>query len=134
MEVAVCVRFCVWPRNVAQVETSVLVRCRGGFANHLTTTFLVPRGVLSRGDAEEVVNNIVYLLCDPLERTHDAQRRLDRRKVRATILCCFELGVAFHRRSPFFKTARPLKNLSTAHGIFCESHFNHIACFSAIFL
>jgi hypothetical protein len=102
------------------------VRCRGGFASSLKTTFLIACGVLRRGDAAELVNNIRYLLCDPLERTHDAQPRLDRRNLRATLLSCFELGVTFHRRSPFFKTAKTLKNLCTAHGSLSESHFNHI--------
>jgi hypothetical protein len=37
MEVAARVGFCVWPRNVAQAETSAQVRCRGGFAGNLTT-------------------------------------------------------------------------------------------------
>ena len=69
----------VWPRNVARVEPSALVRCRGGFANPLTTTFLVACGVLSRVDAAELVNNIPYLLSDPLAQTHDARHRLDRR-------------------------------------------------------
>jgi hypothetical protein len=83
------------------------------------TTFLVACGVLRRGDAAEIVNNnIHYLQCDA---------------VRATILSSFERGVAVHRCSPFFKTAQPFKNLSTAHGILSESHFNHIVCFSAIF-
>jgi hypothetical protein len=72
-------------------------------------------------------------LCDPLERTHDAQHRLDQRKLWATFLSSFELRVAFHRRSPFFKSAKPFKNLSAAVGILSESHFNHILCFSAGF-
>jgi hypothetical protein len=54
---------------------------------------------------------IPYLLCDPLERTHDAQHRLERGEEWATLLSCFELGVAFRRRSPLFKTAKPLKKL-----------------------
>jgi hypothetical protein len=51
MEVAARVGFCVWLRNVAQVETSRMVRFRGGFANSLTTTFFVACGVLRRKDA-----------------------------------------------------------------------------------
>ena len=81
MEVASHVGFRVWPRNVAQVEKSVPVRCRGGFANPLTTTFLVTCGMLFRGDVAELVNNIPYLFCDPLERAHDAQHRLERRNL-----------------------------------------------------
>ena len=81
MQVAAGVGFRVWPRNVARVETSALVRCRGGLANTLKTTFLVACDVLRRGDVAELVNNIPYLQCDPLERTHDAQQRLDRRKL-----------------------------------------------------
>jgi hypothetical protein len=66
-------------KTVAQVQTSALVCC-GGFANSLTT-FLVACDVLYHGDARELVNNSPYLLCDPLERTHDAQHRLDQRKL-----------------------------------------------------
>ena len=43
----------------------------------------------------------------------------------------FGIGVLFHRSSLFFKTAKPFKNLSTAHGILSEGHFNHIRCFSS---
>ena len=50
MQVAARVQFRVWLRNVAQVQPSALVRCRGGFANNLTTTVLVACGVLRRGD------------------------------------------------------------------------------------
>ena len=75
------VGFRVWPRNVAQVETSALVSCHAVFANSLTTAFLVVCGVLSRGDAAKLVNNIHYLLCDPLQRNDDAQQRLDGRKL-----------------------------------------------------
>jgi hypothetical protein len=96
MEVAAHVGFRVWPRNVAQVEKSALVRCRGGFANPLTTTFLVACDEFRRGDVAKLVNNFPHLMFDPLERTHDGQRRLDRRKLRATLLSCFELEVAFH--------------------------------------
>ena len=39
MEVAGRVGFRVWLRNVAHVETSALVRCRGGFANTLDDHF-----------------------------------------------------------------------------------------------
>ena len=126
MEIALRLGFCVWPRNVAQVELSALVRCRVGFANSLTATFLVACGVLRRGDASELVNNIPYLLCDPLQRTHDAQHRLDLRKLRPTLLSCFELGVAFHRRSPFFTTTKPFKNLRTCHGILSKSHTSYV--------
>jgi hypothetical protein len=65
MEIAACVGL-----RVAQFEPSALVRCHGGFANTLTSTFLVACGVLSRGDAAELVNNISYLFCEPMERTH----------------------------------------------------------------
>ena len=100
-------------------------KCAGAFAaSWRQTTFLLARGVLRRGDASEIVNNnIHYLQCDALER----------RQLRATILSSFELGVDFNRCSPFFKTAQPFKNLSTAHGILSEIHFNHIVCFCAIF-
>jgi hypothetical protein len=67
MEVAACVRFHVWPRNVAQVKTNMLVHCCGVFANFLMTTFLVDCGVMHHGDAAELVNNIPYLLYDALE-------------------------------------------------------------------
>jgi hypothetical protein len=67
MEVDACVGFCVWLGNVAQVETSMLVHCHGGFANSLMTTFLVTYGALCHEDATELVNNSPYLLCDPLE-------------------------------------------------------------------
>ena len=62
----------MWPRNVAQVEPSSLVRCRGGFPNTLTTTFLAACGVLRHGGAAELVNNIPCLLCDPLERIRES--------------------------------------------------------------
>jgi hypothetical protein len=45
----------------------------------------------------------------------------------------FELGVAYHRRLPFFKTAKPLKTLSAAHGILCESHFKSYRMFQCKF-
>jgi hypothetical protein len=67
VEVAARLGFRVWLRNVAQFEPSALVRCRGGFANPMTTTFLVACGVLSRGDVAKLVNNISYFLCDRLE-------------------------------------------------------------------
>ena len=69
MEVAGLVGFRVWLRNFAQVEMSALVRCRGGFVSPLTTAFLVACGLLRQGDAAELVNNVPYLSCDPLERT-----------------------------------------------------------------
>jgi hypothetical protein len=70
------------------------------FSNSLTATFLVAWGVLSR---RELVKYISNLMCDPLERTHDAQHRLERRKLWATILTCFEIGVAFNDISPYLK-------------------------------
>jgi hypothetical protein len=76
-EVAARVGFRVWPRNVVQFETSAPVCCRGGFAKTLTTIFVVACTVMRRGDVAELVNNIPYLMFDPLQRTHDAQRRLD---------------------------------------------------------
>jgi hypothetical protein len=48
-------------------------------------------------------------------------------------LSSFELYVTFHSCSPFFKTAKPFKKLSTAHGTLFTSHFNHILCFRASF-
>jgi hypothetical protein len=81
MEVALRVGFRVWLRNMAQAETSALVRCRAGFASTLTITFFVFCGVLRLGDTAELANNIPYLLRDPLERTDDVQHRLDRRKL-----------------------------------------------------
>jgi hypothetical protein len=68
-------------RNVARVEPSALLGCHTGFAKPLKTNFLVICDVLLRGDAAELLNNIPSYLCDPLERTHDAQHRLDRRKL-----------------------------------------------------
>jgi hypothetical protein len=73
MEVAMLVRFCVYLRNVVQAETGVLACCLGGFANSLMTSFLVTFGMLHHGDTTELVNNIHYLLFDPLDQTHDAQ-------------------------------------------------------------
>ena len=66
MVVSLRVGFRVWLRNVTQVETSALVRCRGAIASSLTTTFLVACDVLRHGDAAELINNIPYLLFDPL--------------------------------------------------------------------
>ena len=106
VEVAARMGFRVWLRNVAQVEPSALVRCRGGLANTLMTIFVVS---CCREDAAELVNNVSCSSCDALERTHDAQHCLDRRKLWATILSCFELGVAFHRLPSFFKTAKSFK-------------------------
>ena len=57
------------------------MRCSAGFANPLTTTFLVAGGVLRRGDAAEIVNNIPYLQCNPMERTHNTQQRPEGRKL-----------------------------------------------------
>jgi hypothetical protein len=54
----------------------VLVRCLCGFASSLMTTFLVACDMLHHGDATGLLNNIHYLLFDPLERTHDAQHSL----------------------------------------------------------
>jgi hypothetical protein len=47
----------------------------------LTTIFLVACGIRLRGKTAELINNIPDLLCDRLERTHDAQHHLDRRKL-----------------------------------------------------
>jgi hypothetical protein len=46
MEVAAVVGFCVWLRNVAQAETTVLMHCCGAFSNPLLITFLVPLRIL----------------------------------------------------------------------------------------
>jgi len=46
IEVAALLWFCVWLRNVAQPETTVLAHCHGGCAVSLMTTRLVTRGVL----------------------------------------------------------------------------------------
>ena len=73
------------------------------FYNSLTAKFLVAWGVLSRRDATELVKYISYLMCDALERTHDAQHRLERRKLWATILTCFEIGVACNNIRPYLK-------------------------------
>jgi hypothetical protein len=54
--------FLVWQRNVALADTSVRVRFRDRFANHLTTNSLVACGVLHRREIAEIVNNIPYLL------------------------------------------------------------------------
>jgi hypothetical protein len=51
----------------------VLAHCLGGFSNSLMTSFLVTSGMLHHGDTTELVNNVHYLLFDPLEQTHDAQ-------------------------------------------------------------
>jgi hypothetical protein len=67
MEVAACMGFRVWLRNVTKFETSALVHCHGGFASPLTTTFLVSCGILCHEDKTEIINNITYLLCDLLE-------------------------------------------------------------------
>jgi hypothetical protein len=75
------VGFHFWRRNVAQAETCALERYRGGLASPLTTNILVAYGLLRRTDAAESVDNIPYLLFGSLERTHDAQRRLDQRKL-----------------------------------------------------
>jgi hypothetical protein len=48
----------------------------GGFANYLTTSFHVPCSIVSCEGAAELVNNIPYLLCDPLTQTHDAKKVL----------------------------------------------------------
>jgi hypothetical protein len=84
MEVAALVGLHVWLRNLPQSATSALVRCCGGFPNPMTTTFLVVCGILCCGDAAELVNNIPYLLFDPLERTHDKHHHTDRRTVSNT--------------------------------------------------
>lgn len=77
MEAAALVGFCVWLRNVAQAETSALVHCHGGFASPLTTTFVVTCGILHPRDTTELLNNIPYLLFDPLGQRYDAQHCLD---------------------------------------------------------
>jgi hypothetical protein len=58
---AACVGFCVWLRNVALVETSVLMRCHGGFVSSLVTNFLVTCSILLCRDATQPVNNVPYL-------------------------------------------------------------------------
>jgi hypothetical protein len=73
MEVATHVGFHVCLRNFAQIEKTVLVCCHDESDSSLTTTFLVACSTLSRRGATELVNNIPYLLCDPLERNHCAQ-------------------------------------------------------------
>jgi hypothetical protein len=50
------------------------------------TTHLVTYGVLHHGDATVLINNIPCLLFDPLERTHDAQHRLDQKKLMNTFI------------------------------------------------
>lgn len=84
VEVAALLGFCVWLRNVAQPETTVLVHCRGGCAISLMTNLLVTRGVLHHGDTAVLINNIPCLLFDLLERTHDAQCRLGQKKLTNT--------------------------------------------------
>ena len=91
MEVVALVQFLFCLRNVAQTEMSALVRCHSGFANPLMTTFLVTCGVLHSSDTTDIVNDITYLLLDPLEWTYDAQHHLDQRKLWATLLSCLEL-------------------------------------------
>lgn len=51
MEVAACVGFRIWLRNVAQVEMSALMHCDAGFATSLMITFLVACGVLYHENA-----------------------------------------------------------------------------------
>jgi hypothetical protein len=68
MEVAACVGFCFWLRNVAHAETSALVLSGGGgFAYPLTTIFLVICGILHHEDAAKLVRGIPYLLFNPPE-------------------------------------------------------------------
>ena len=81
IKVAVFVGFHFWRRNVAQAETCAMERYRGGLASPLTTNVLVVCGLLLREDAAECVDNIPYLLFGSLERTHNAQRLLDQRKL-----------------------------------------------------
>jgi hypothetical protein len=81
MEVALFVGFHFWRRNVAQAETCAMERYRGGLASPLTTNVLVACGLLRRADAAECVDNIPYLLFGSLERTHEAQGRLDLREL-----------------------------------------------------
>jgi hypothetical protein len=66
MKVAALVQFRLRLRNVAQMETSALVRCCGGFAYPLMTMFLVTCGILHHRDATDINNN-PYLLLNPLE-------------------------------------------------------------------
>jgi hypothetical protein len=56
------------------------------------TTFLVTCDMLHHGDATELVNNIHYLLFDPLERTHDAQHSW-LEKLWTAFVACFKLGM-----------------------------------------
>jgi hypothetical protein len=67
MELVAPVGFCVWLRNAAQAETSMLVHCCDEFTKPLTTTFQVACSVLHDTDNAELVNNIPYLLFDHLE-------------------------------------------------------------------
>jgi hypothetical protein len=76
MEVAAIMGFHVWI-YIAQPEKSVLVLCHERFASFLKTTFLFTCGVLHRGDATNLVNNIAYLLFVLLEQIHDAEHHLD---------------------------------------------------------
>ena len=86
IEVAVFVGFHIWRRNVVQAETCAMERYRGRLVSPLTTNILISYGLLRRGDATEFVDNIPYLLFGSPERTHDVQRRLDRRKLLAKLL------------------------------------------------
>jgi hypothetical protein len=81
MEVTACVGFCVWLRNITQVEMSALVHSCGRSANSLTTNFLVACSANVLQKHCRIVNNIHYLLCDFLDQTHGAQHCLDRRKL-----------------------------------------------------
>lgn len=67
IEVATLVQFHLGLRNVAQTETSALVRCCGGFASPLMTTFLVTCSILHHGNATDIINNNPYLLLNLLE-------------------------------------------------------------------
>jgi hypothetical protein len=66
MEVAALLGFRVWLRSVAQAVMSLLVHCLGEFASPLTVAFLVGCGMLCHRDTAEIVNNITYVLFDPV--------------------------------------------------------------------
>ena len=56
------------------------------------TTFLVTCGMLHHAAATELLNNIHYLLFDPLEWTHDAQHSW-LKKLWTAFVACFKLGM-----------------------------------------
>jgi hypothetical protein len=67
MEVAALAVFHLLVRNVAKAEMNALVRCHGEFANPLMNHFLVACSILHHGDRADLVNNIPYLLSDPVK-------------------------------------------------------------------